>query len=93
MGILIEDVSEQFDSLVSINRISRGIGICLILTNPYAYKHALNRALETAQHLEASLNVVFVIDPNAVSEMVNELRQDGWLITGSLQSLDRKSVV
>ncbi len=87
MGILIEDVSEQFDSLVTVNHISRGVGIWLILTNPYAYKHALNRALETAQRLDASLNVVFVIEPNAVTKMVNELTEDGWLITGSLQNL------
>lgn len=87
MGILIEGVWARFDSFQTSDQASPGSRVWLILAHPYGYKRALKRALNTAQRLNASLNVVFVIDWSAVSEMLRSLRTEGWWITGTRQNL------
>ncbi|MBK4731759.1 hypothetical protein JJD41_18075 [Oxynema sp. CENA135] len=59
----------------------------LILTNPYSYETALNRALASAREGRLQLKVVFAIDPNAVDELMRDLGENGWLGIGSRRSL------
>lgn len=61
--------------------------VWLVLTNPYAYEKALERAIAEAEHLRTGLKVVFLISPDAVSEMVRELADRGWLGAESLRTL------
>lgn len=58
----------------------------LILTSPYSYEDALDRALQAAQEAE-TLRVTYVIDPEAMGAMVYELGEYGWLGPGSQQRL------
>lgn len=66
------------------DQVSSVRGIWLVLTDTYGYESALKQALEVAQHSRATLNGVFVIDPDATGEMVNELEEKGWLDAGSV---------
>ncbi|WP_261226238.1 hypothetical protein [Ancylothrix sp. D3o] len=71
----------------------------LVLTNPYAYEKALSRGLELAVSLSESqaslgqriegvaLNVVFLIDPEALDELVQDLGEQGWLGLSSQRNL------
>lgn len=73
--------------------------VTLVLTNPYAYEKALSHALELAVSLSESqasmglriagvaLNVVFLIDPEALDELVHDLGEQGWLGLSSQRSL------
>jgi hypothetical protein len=61
--------------------------LVLILTNPYSYETALNRALAAAREGQIQLKVVFAIDPNAVDELMRDLGENGWLGIGSRRSL------
>ncbi|MDC0835315.1 hypothetical protein POG22_20275 [Geitlerinema sp. CS-897] len=58
-----------------------------MLTSPYAYDRALAFAVERAQNANVLLNVVFLIDPNAIDAMVRDLGEKGWLGGGSQQTL------
>lgn len=62
-------------------------GVWLILTDTYSYESALKQALEVAQHANAALKGVFVIDPEATGEIVNELEDNGWLSSEALPTL------
>lgn len=73
--------AEYVDQLGSVKSVG------LVLTDAYNYEVALKQALEVAQNSGASLSAVFVIDPNAMQEMVSELEEHGWLIAGSLPTL------
>lgn len=59
----------------------------LVLTNPYAYDRALKFAVKQAQQADATLNVVFLIDPDAIDSMVRDLGEHGWLGSSSRQAL------
>ncbi len=59
----------------------------LILTNPYAYEKALNLAIERAVQTSDECKVVFVIDPDALDNLVRELGEKGWLGLGSQRTL------
>jgi len=59
----------------------------LILTSPYSYEDALERAIHAAQETGAELHVTYVIDPEAMGAMVYELGEYGWLGPGSQQRL------
>lgn len=73
--------------------------VTLVLTNPYAYEKALSRALELAVSLSesqasmaqtsvgVSLSVVFLIDTEALDELVHDLGEQGWLGLSSQRSL------
>lgn len=73
--------------------------VTLVLTNPYAYEKALSRALELAisvsesqasmgqTRADVSLSVVFLIDPEALDELVHDLGEQGWLGLSSQRSL------
>jgi len=61
--------------------------VLLILTNPYAYEKALNLAIERAAQKPDELKVVFVIDPDALDNLVRELGEKGWLGLGSQRTL------
>jgi hypothetical protein len=61
--------------------------IWLVLTSPYAYERALQRANAVAGRKKATLHAVFLIERDAASEMVRELSAMGWLGPGSLRSL------
>lgn len=61
--------------------------IYLVLTNPYAYNRALALSIQQAKKANATLNVVFLIDPDAIDGMVRELGDSGWLGGGSRQAL------
>ena len=60
----------------------------LVLTNLYAYEKGLNRALEAAKLAGAGMNVVFLIDPGSVADIVRGLGQQGWLGSGALRNLE-----
>lgn len=61
--------------------------LLLILTNPYAYKTALNQALTQAQSPNSPLKVVFAIDPDSLDDLMRDLGESGWLGIGSRRSL------
>jgi hypothetical protein len=59
----------------------------LVLTSPYSYEVALDRAIQAAQRAGVTLQVAYVIDPDAMGAMVYELGEQGWLGPGSQQRL------
>jgi len=59
----------------------------LVLTNPYAYDRALERAVRTAKKGDVPLNVTFVIDPQALDELMVDLGEKGWLGMASRRTL------
>lgn len=73
--------------------------VTLVLTNPYAYEKALSHALELAVSLSesqasmgqtsvgVSLSVLFLIDPEALDELVHDLGEQGWLGLSSQRNL------
>ncbi|MDY7012320.1 MAG: hypothetical protein SVX43_01760 [Cyanobacteriota bacterium] len=61
--------------------------IWLVLTSPYAYDRAMQRANGVAKRRNALLHVVFFIEREATSEMVRELSDTGWLGPGPLENL------
>lgn len=60
----------------------------LVLTNLYAYEKGLNRALEAAKLAGAGMNVVFLIDPGSVADIVRDLGEEGWLGSAALRNLE-----
>ncbi|WP_071517288.1 hypothetical protein [Geitlerinema sp. PCC 9228] len=69
----------------------------LVLTNPYTYQKALNRALDRLRATPTSLSdsgeevniwVVFLIDPQTIENMVRDLCDRGWLGASSLHNLE-----
>ena len=60
----------------------------LVLTNLYAYEKGLNRALEAAKRAGAGMNVVFLIDPGSVADIVRDLGEEGWLGSAALRNLE-----
>lgn len=67
-----------------VDQVGKVRGVWLVLTDTYAYEGAIKQALEVAQHSGASLNAVFVIEPDAVEEMAGDLEEKGWLGARSL---------
>lgn len=73
--------------------------VTLVLTNPYAYQKALSRALELAVSMKESqtspsetvaavaLSVIFLIDTDALDELVHDLGEQGWLGLSSQRNL------
>ncbi|AEB12565.1 hypothetical protein [Marinithermus hydrothermalis] len=61
--------------------------IRLILTNPYAYTRGLERALQEAHTAHRALYAVFVIDPQTLETLVNDLSAMGWLGASSRQHI------
>lgn len=59
----------------------------LILTNPYSYNQALERALHGIEQSGGELKVVFVIDPQSVDHLVRDLGEQGWLGLSSRRNL------
>jgi len=64
------------------------VGVWLLLTNPYAYQGALQKAIAIAEAATTKLQVVFVLDPEAMNLMMQELAENGWLGPGSLRLLE-----
>lgn len=73
--------SEYTDQIGSVK------GVWLILTDTYSYESALKQALEVAAHANTTFKGVFVIEPDATGEIVNELEDKGWLSSGALPNL------
>jgi sulfate transport system ATP-binding protein len=74
--------SFSFDHLSGaeyVDQVGKVKAVWLVLTDTYGYEYALKQTLEVAQHSDASLKAVFVIDSDAAGEMVNELEEKGWL--------------
>lgn len=69
------------------DQVSQVKAVWLVLTDTYGYEDALKQALEVARSSGASLNAVFVIDPDSMGQMVGELEENGWLSAGSLPTL------
>jgi hypothetical protein len=61
--------------------------LLLILTNPYAYETAVDKALAQAQQTHSPLKVVFAIDPEDLDTLMRDLGESGWLGIGSRRSL------
>ncbi|MGD2183364.1 hypothetical protein [Lusitaniella coriacea] len=61
--------------------------VWLVLMSPYAYDRAMKKAEKVAKRQETPLRVVFFIEQNAVSGMVEDLSEMGWLGPGSLRTL------
>lgn len=61
--------------------------VWLVLTSPYAYDRAMQRAGAIARLANVPLHAVFFIEKNAVGTMVKELSDTGWLGPGSLRRL------
>lgn len=76
-----------------IDQIGKVKAVWLILTDTYDYEPALKQALEVAKHSGASLNAVFVIDPDAAREMVSDLEDKGWLGAESAPSTLQASLL
>lgn len=62
--------------------------VWLLLTNPYAYQRSLQKAIAVAEAAATKLRVVFVLDPEAMNLMMQELAESGWLGPGSLRLLE-----
>lgn len=75
---------DYLSSTEYVNQVGSVKAVWLILTDTYGYEYALKQALEVAQHSGASLNAVFVIDPDAPEAMVGELEENGWLDAKSM---------
>ncbi|MEC4893035.1 MAG: hypothetical protein SAL07_12650 [Oscillatoria sp. PMC 1051.18] len=60
----------------------------LILTNPYAYEKAVERAVTVAQKNNLQILVVFLITQEWLEKTVCELSEMGWLGSASLRSLE-----
>ncbi|MEC4983989.1 MAG: hypothetical protein SAJ37_00985 [Oscillatoria sp. PMC 1068.18] len=60
----------------------------LILTNPYAYEKAVERAVTLAQKNNLQIRVVFLITQQWLDKTVSELSETGWLSSASLRSLE-----
>ncbi len=61
--------------------------ILLVLTNPYGYEKALNLAFEEAKQTHSLLSVTFIIDPEALDDLMRDLGEHGWLGIGSRRTL------
>lgn len=61
--------------------------ILLILTNPYGYEQALHLAFEEAKQADCLFRVTFIIDPEALDDLMRDLGENGWLGIGSRRSL------
>lgn len=61
--------------------------VWLVLMSPYAYDRAMKQAEKVAKRKETPLRVVFFIEKNAMSDMVEDLSEMGWLGPGSLRTL------
>lgn len=61
--------------------------ILLVLTNPYGYEKALNLAFEEAKQADSLFRVTFIIDPEALDDLMRDLGENGWLGIGSRRSL------
>jgi hypothetical protein len=61
--------------------------VWLILTNPYAYEQALKIATDRTGETGSILNAVFVIDPDAIGNLVRDLCETGWLGLESRRTL------
>jgi len=61
--------------------------VWLVLASPYDYDPAMWRSRDLAQALSAQLRVVFFIEKNAASNIMQELGEMEWLGPSSLRSL------
>lgn len=61
--------------------------VWLVLASPYDYDPAMWRSRDRAQALNAQLRVVFFIEKNAASNIMQELGEMEWLGPSSLRSL------
>ncbi|AFY81049.1 hypothetical protein [Oscillatoria acuminata] len=61
--------------------------ILLVLTNPYGYEKALHLAFEEAKQADSLFRVTFIIDPEALDDLMRDLGENGWLGIGSRRSL------
>lgn len=61
--------------------------ILLVLTNPYGYEKALHLAFEEAKQAQSLFRVTFIIDPEAIDELMRDLGENGWLGIGSRRTL------
>ncbi|RMF20368.1 MAG: hypothetical protein D6756_14355 [Cyanobacteria bacterium J083] len=63
------------------------MSVWLIITNPYSYDEAMEKAINLAKAKATKLKVVFFICDNSLGEMMHELGQMGWLGAGSFRNL------
>ncbi|MBO0348528.1 hypothetical protein J0895_05290 [Phormidium pseudopriestleyi FRX01] len=61
--------------------------ILLVLTNPYGYEKALHLAFEEAKQTDCLFRVTFIIDPEALDDLMRDLGENGWLGIGSRRTL------
>ncbi len=54
-------------------------GMWLVLTDPYSHDDALKRAGLEARYSGKLINIVFLIDPDTLKELVCDLGEKGWL--------------